>query len=352
MKKKLLIINKAQFGYHTDSYQYCEYLKNKYDITYMCFDTGQPKYYMNNIDVQYIPYKGSFLRRGYSFIKSCRAKIKFENYDMIFVVYLQMASLIRLGFDNKRFILDIRTGGVAPIPFKRYIYDKLMVFESIFFPKITIISECLREKLKLSKDKCQILPLGSDILSTTNKDFSTLKLLYVGILTSRNIHETVEAVGLFLEKNQVKLIYDIFGDGSTQDVLLIKKMISKYKLEQIVTLHGRKSHLELKPYFDTSNIGVSYIPITDYYDCQPPTKTFEYINSGMVCLATETKENKKLINKQNGILCKDTASSFLEGLLTFNINRETYNSNNIIHTLSSNSWNMISNKYLYEILEK
>jgi hypothetical protein len=43
MKKKLLIINKIQFGYHTDTFKYCQYLKDEFDITYICFDAKEIK---------------------------------------------------------------------------------------------------------------------------------------------------------------------------------------------------------------------------------------------------------------------------------------------------------------------
>jgi len=49
-----------------------------------------------------------------------------------------------------------------------------------------------------------------------------------------------------------------------------------------------------------------------YYDCQPATKTFEYILSGMVCIATSTYENKKLINNINGVLCNDIQKALQE----------------------------------------
>ena len=76
MKKKLIIINKAQFGYHTDSLKYCQHLKNDYNITYVCFDTGREKLYEDNVEVVYVPYEGSFLKRGLGFVKFCRNRIK------------------------------------------------------------------------------------------------------------------------------------------------------------------------------------------------------------------------------------------------------------------------------------
>lgn len=41
-----------------------------------------------------------------------------------------------------------------------------------------------------------------------------------------------------------------------------------------------------------------YVPITDYYEYQPPTKTFEYVLSGLLCLATATSSNKEVITEE------------------------------------------------------
>ena len=54
MKKKILFVNKEQFGLLTDSTKYCEYLSNSYDITYICFDDGHDKVEIDNIRYVYL----------------------------------------------------------------------------------------------------------------------------------------------------------------------------------------------------------------------------------------------------------------------------------------------------------
>ena len=46
--KKILFVNGAQFGYLTDVYKYCQYLKDQYHIEYICFDKHMPKIIMEN----------------------------------------------------------------------------------------------------------------------------------------------------------------------------------------------------------------------------------------------------------------------------------------------------------------
>lgn len=358
MKQKLLIINRVQFGYHTDSFKYCQYLKNDFDITYICFYTNMEKISDDGVKIVYVPYKGSFIHRGIGFIGYCRQYIKSNKIDLIFIVYFQMAFLLKLTSSSEKFILDIRTGAVGATFMKRKIKDTIMIFESMFFKNITIISECLRKKLKLKTKKCHILPLGADTLSETDKSFETMKLLYVGTFNSRNIHKTVLGLSDFMKKFKEKnldITYDIFGSGTTDEENLLLKTISELDLNEIVKFHGRKTHEELKPYFDCCNIGVSYIPITDYYQCQPPTKTFEYINAGLLCIGTSTQENKKLITEKNGVLCIDTIESFSNALINI-YSRDQYDSKYIRRTLIDYRWDRIVKQnllnYLMSILNK
>ncbi len=357
MKKKLLIINKVQFSYHTDSYKYCQNLKNEFDITYICFDTNETKIIETGIEVLYVPHKGSFIIRGINFIKFCRKYIRDNQIDLIFAVYFQMVFLLKLSLPFHRFILDIRTGSVSQDIKKRKMYDRIMRFESLFFKHITIISECLRVKLKLKKQKCHILPLGADPLSETDKSFTSMHLLYVGTLNSRNIDETVKGFSIFLSmlnQSGLDITYDIFGNGTKEMEMLLKDTIKDENLEKVVKFHGRKTHEQLKSHFNQCNVGVSYVPITDYFQCQPPTKTFEYIMSGLVCIGTNTEENKKLINSKNGVLCENTPESFAQSLKQLYMHKNTYQSYSIKKTLSEYTWNNIIRKklkpYINEII--
>ena len=354
-KKKLLIINKAQFGYHTDSYKYCEYLKNKFDLTYICFDTNKKKYTIDGVNIIYVSYSGSFFQRGYSYIKFCRKHIKKNNFDLVLAVYFPMVSFITLFNYKINFLLDIRTGAVNKSKIRRRINDYIMIKECSYFKNISVISKSLMDKLNLNINKCDILPLGSDIMVSNIKEYINIKLLYVGTLSSRDIHKTVEGLSIFYEKHKndnIIISYDIFGDGNVNDTELLKKSITKYNATSYVKYHGRKNHKELKLYFDKCNVGVSFIPITEYFDCQPPTKTYEYINSGMICLATNTKENRKLITNKNGILHYDTVESFSEALDILYIKKSIFSTINIINSLKMYNWKNIINNNLIPIINR
>lgn len=66
--KDILIISNEQFGYHTDSFKYSQILKSDYNITYLCFDKGQERVEISGVQVVYISWEGSKIKRSYSFI--------------------------------------------------------------------------------------------------------------------------------------------------------------------------------------------------------------------------------------------------------------------------------------------
>jgi len=353
VSRKLLIIHTLQFGYHIDSYEYVKNLKNDFEITYLCFDNNLEKIIIDGVRVQYVTYKRNFVKRGLRFVVESIKLINKNNYFATFVIYFQFVTLLRLLLPFHNFILDIRTGAVDLTHRKNKVNNKLMWFESLFFKNITVISENLRDKLKLQKRKTHILPLGADQISSEIKKFDQLKLLYVGTLLSRNIHQTVIGLSEYLDQKGKDIVsYDIVGSGSQKEEQELKNTIANHKLTDIVTFHGFIKHEELKPFFDKCNIGISYVPINEFFNCQPPTKTYEYINSGLLCVATNTYENKLLITKNNGILCDDNPRSFMRALAEVNKRKEFLDSNIIAETLYLHNWKNITKLNLLPYLLK
>lgn len=352
MKKKVLIINKKQFGYHTDSYKYCHYLKRDWDVTYYCFDIGEPKIVEDNVKTIYASFDGGYLKRWFYFLKGLKILMKKKNFDLVFIVNFEFCFLIRLFEKRSKYILDIRTGSVHKNKIRRFYQNWLIKFNSYFFKYITVISEGLAHQLKL-KDYT-LIPLGADEISSSRKDFKKLEMIYVGTLYNRNLHETV--VGLKIHNdnscNTAQLKYHIFGSGKKQDEELLLKTIKRCDLEDRVFFYGYRNHSEIKEYFDKCNVGVSYVPITGFYNHQPPTKTFEYILSGMACIATDIDANRQLISHENGLICQDSAESFAGALRKISDNKDKLKTEKIRASLNAFSWENIIKNSLEPFLQK
>ena len=126
-----------------------------------------------------------------------------------------------------------------------------------------------------------------------------------------------------------------------------------HELSDIVSCIGRVPHHDLKKYFDEANVGVSFVPLLAHYQYQPPTKTFEYLMSGLYCIATSTIANKEIISDPlNGLLIQDTADSFCEALEKYLKLADKINKNDLIKSVSQYSWDVIVDTYLKKALKK
>src|ERR1035437_3646719 len=278
-KKKLFIVNGAQFGHSSGHYFYCKYLVKDFSIIYVCYDRGLIKMALEGVEVYYISFKGGKIIRTLRFLKECIRHSFSEKPHILFVTYFNFCFLLALFCKSKKTILDIRTGSLNGNIIFRNIDNYFVLFQSFFFNRVIILSDSLRKKLHVSNKKCNIVPLGAEILVDGNHNFNALNLLYVGTLDDRNITLTIEGLHLFLQNNEynsVKISYYIVGFGSENESIKIMDTISENEMNEFVKFEGRKNYEELRPYFEQSNVGIVFLPKTPWYDCQPATKLFEY----------------------------------------------------------------------------
>jgi len=354
MKPEILIVNKAQFGYHTDSYYIALLLADAYEVTYICWDYGLPKISCDKVNTIYISRKGNKVKRYLRLLSGSFKEARKRYYRTIFIVYFRLSSLLPILLGSKRMIVDLRTGATNVKPAIRLLQNMFYRLESIFFRRLTVISEALSKKLKLPSRKVHVLPLGSDIISHTDKDFKELNLIYVGVLTRRDIDHTIKGFAKFYAEfhSMISMSYTIIGFGDEATESMIRSAITDARTGDRIRFVGRVPRQELKKYFDNHNIGVSYVPMNDFLDCQPPTKTFEYLLSGMPTLATATSENRKIINDKNGVLIDHSAEAFYKGLVTLYHHRQSYNSEKIRSSMTDHTWESIINKNLKPYLQK
>ncbi len=350
MNKKLLIINKAQFGYHIDTYKYCENLNKDFDITYIGFNMGIEKLTIPNVKVIYVSSKGHLIIRGIRFLLITLFKSLFH-HGLIFVVHFSGSQLFRPLNMFKKMILDIRTLSVSDSDQIKQKYNKELKENIKYYQHITVISEGIKDKLNL-KEKFTILPLGADIISNVDKNWNTIKMLYVGTLSGRELEKTILGLRLLLDSHpEIAITYDIVGDGFNDEINQLRSKIEELNLNNEITLHGRIPHNKLKPYFDKCNVGISFIPLKEHFQHQPPTKSFEYILSGLFCLATNTIANRQIINKNNGMLIDDNPKDFCDGLNSLIENSPIFNSKTIRQSAEQHTWNRVIKMNLLPLLK-
>ena len=340
MKKPLLIITRQQFGYHIDTLYYCRLLRQQFDITYVGWDYGHPRLVVEGVKVVYLGRDQHWAVRYLQFLWQVRALVR-AFPGLIFMIYSPGFSLLARGDQRNSAVLDIRTAAVSGGFLSRWFFDGLMRLEAGTFRYVTIISASLAARLKMSR--CHILPLGAQPLSHEDKEFSPARLLYVGTLHGRRIEDTVRGLRLFLDTNEPVsgCHYTNVGAGYGNEVDFLRELVEQLELGEHVTVVGQVPHSELPRYFQSANIGVSYIPTTEFYDSQPPTKTFEYLMSGMAVVATRTLENKRIVDHRNGVLIEATAESFADGLRSLIANRSRFDSSIIRASVAGFEWSDI-----------
>jgi hypothetical protein len=349
--KDILIIHAGPFGYHTPTYYYCLLLKDKYRITYLGIDEYKGKKDIDGIRYIYTPLVKNRLAKKINYFKAIINELKETKYDFILLNYFIFCSIIKI-FSNSSIALEIRTSFIFTNFFKRVIYNSILFIEARFFKTITTISHDLAQYLVLPS-RTFIIPLGAPKFPSYRKDFSKLRVLYVGTFNGRDIPKTIYAVSKFVNdfKYEIDIVYRIIGFGSTEDMQLIKSLIKELGMDSYITYEGVIRYPELAKYFEICNVGMSYIPLKRRYDSQPPIKSFEYLLSGMAVLATGTKENKKIINPDNGVITGDSIEDIYEGLKKIYLLRNSFQSERIQKESQKYSWNSIVDNSLIPYIE-
>lgn len=357
-QKNIMFIVPNQYGYNTGYFYYCELLaKEQYNVFYIGVDQQKPVI-KSNFGVNVI-----CINNGNRKLGNWRLKIaqishglcrKYE-FNKIIINSYNFCSLLLLTLPRKSCVMDIRTSFIATSRVKTIINNTVLYIDSLFFLKISVISKSLGRFMKIPLSKSYLLPIGANIEDYVERDFiSILSLLYVGTFYDRNIEKTIEGVALFRNRHpEVPIRYTIIGMGSEKEKELILLTIKENSLSDIVDFVGERRYEMLKPYYHTHNIGVSYVPLTKYYDCQPPTKTFEYLVKGMLVMCTPTSENAILTHSGNGVLLEsDSVEDFAKGIEYILDNRTRCNSRVIYEGSRQYSWESIVEKYLCPIIDK
>jgi len=315
------------------------------------FDEGKEVLKYDRIKLIHLAGGSKELSNKIRFFLEVRKVLNHENYDFILVNYFIGCSIIRL-FTRNKITIDIRTSYIFRNKFRRLLYNIILSCESRLFKNISVISEGLANYLHLPA-RCHILPLGAPLFPKIHKNFNSLKIIYVGTFHQRNISNTIFAFAKFFREfcNDIPMHYTIIGFGSEDDIVKIRTSIETEKMTDSISYLGAIRYPELTAYLNNHNIGMSYIPIEDHYDNQPPTKTFEYLLSGMAVIATGTRENQKVINYSNGIIINDSIEDIYFGLKEIFNRRTIYDTEQIQINARKYSWEDIVTKNLIPYIE-
>lgn len=350
----LILVGKSQFGYHLDSYKYCQYLSSTFNITFICFDLGKKKIELEGVEVIYVSYKNGKISRILDLINVVWGKISEKSNSFVFINYFFGCSLLPLisFFSRKKCVLhcDIRTLQVNAGWLQTAFSNTILNIELLFFSSKSIISQGIKRKLFFVGD-ASILPLGGDAISDNVTLEGGPTLCYIGTFNGRHLIETVKGFHkLILKEKNRALTYDIIGSGNSIEVERLTSYITKNNLSNVIRLHGYLTHEDSKRIIEKATIGVCFYPINNSYQHQPPTKLFEYVLSGLPCVSVETVETRKYISKYNGVLIQDNAESFCTGVQKI-LDYPDWDTEAIKSSLKHCTWEKIIESKLLPILD-
>lgn len=349
--KDVLIINKAPFGYLVDSYKWCQHLKSKCHLTYV--GIGKPVEHsdIGGLKIISVKPRNNRLFTAFCFISVCLWYI-LVNRGFTIVVFFDYCAILKRILPWKKMHLDLRTLSVSKDGKAREAYDNMIQKSVNLFDSVSAISKGVIQKLNIVNKPSFILPLGADMISQEKKDYSELHLVYIGTFDGRDLHKTIEGLADYVNAhNNCKVDYHIVGFSQFGEEQKLMDLCNQLGIADYVIFHGRVPHDQLSTVLDKCNIGVSFVPLTEYYDIQPPTKTFEYAMSGLFCIATDTSENRKLISSDNGVLIDDSALAFSEALSYIENHKGEFDEQKIRKSLDKSTWKSIVNDILIPNVE-
>lgn len=282
--------------------------------------------------------------------KAASALVKEKAAVTVIVKYYPFCFINKLLNLRSRIFVDIRSGSLYENRIRRGLANSLITLEALFFDRVLVLSESLFKRLRLPPSKTSVVPLGGRLTDYGKKSYETINLLYIGVLTNRRIEDTISGVRIYLEKREKRVTYDIVGYGTVKEEEKIRRLIKEFSLDGIVKFHGRVYGNDLRRFYEKCNVGVVYIPVTQGYNVQPATKSYEYLLGGLAVIATGTEENKSLINERTGILINDDAASFSNALKKIASGEATFNSDEIRASATKHDWENIINTMLRPLL--
>jgi len=347
LNPKIIFFHRSQlhFRFHIS---FAKELTKYCDVSWLCLDQGKPIIEIPNVSHIFLESKKykflNFLNYIYSIIRILIG----NQYDLYYVKNFPLCFILPLFFPKRKLILQLATPSVKDRKFVRILENIFLIkLNTLFYKSIIVGTEHMVSRFNLPDSKTYKSSYGFDQLSTVNKKFDHISLLYIGTLNNRELEKTIYGFSKFYQEycEKIKIKYDIIGSGNEKFVGRVIRAIQDTGLNDVIKYHGWMDDEQVIPFFDCCNLGVTFVPITDFYDIALVTKNFEYILSGIPVIATNTTKNKQYVNSDNGILVDDNESAFYDGLVRFYDVRNEFDSANIRETCSFFAWEKAGKRF-------
>jgi len=262
------------------------------------------------------------VRVGFSTCNFCKRR------QIPFVFYLGYPTLeshriaARLGYRRPRIIAEL--AATTGIPLRNWITRKA----DFVFAMSSYWVEQLVEELGIPSDRIQALPAGFD--SSLEPDIvggrrirQKLNLgdcptfFYMGAITPpRDVTILVDilaGVVRYLPEARLLLLY---GQGEEKALPRLEKKFYDKGIQNNVIFEPPVSYQEVPEYIAASHVGISPIETIPHYNVSSPYKFTEMLGMGCPVVASNTADQKSVLNKSRGGLCvRYNAEAFVEAIV-------------------------------------
>lgn len=349
--------------------------QNGFDVTMVLLAKGRQDQlnHLNGRKIQkiYLPSRHSGRKRVFSFISKTIHILNKEDFRIVHLdsscLYFALYKLCSKS--NAKFIYHSLS---YPLCFSkvRRIKDMLFIYlQSILMDRVIFQTVDAKKHwigLRNSK-KIDIVPNGFDknvlypVAEYEKRRFRERLNIYEGqpvlvfcgaISKFRKLDRLIRAFEI-VHRTLTDAELLVIGDGD--DLGNLKNCARSLQIEDSIIFTGRVPHDQLARYISAADIGLSYVPINENYNYNPPLKTFEYLACGLPTIATRTVANCKIIKDgTNGILVDDTPeaiSTTIVDLLQDKMNRTPLREN-ARKSIMSFDFSHIARKHLIPLYDR
>jgi glycosyltransferase involved in cell wall biosynthesis len=241
--------------------------------------------------------------------------------------------------------------------------------QSLFIEKVIVQSEELKRKMigirnlkrtdivDVGFNKNFFYPIDEKRRISCKKNLKIAQdhplAIYSGIISSsRQLDRLIIAFKMVLEAVPTANLLMV-GDGDSLEEL--KDLAQSLSISESVIFLGRVPHDQVINYLCISDVGISYIPINENYNYNPPLKTFEYLACGLPTIATQTESNRRIITDGlNGILINDTPDDLANSIISLlkDKNKRKFLSSNARNSIMQYDYGNIAKTALVPLYRK
>lgn len=328
-----------EYGTYPILYEYCNQLARlNFQVYYIGLsDTSESFLDSNGVNVIHLDKNKITYPVG--FAKSAKDLLISINPELVHVFHYRWCLLLPLmSLFRYQWLLDLRTVHVGDKDghYSRFTFlkNRLTWFESLFYDQSIALTKKIKALLSPSRKPVPVIPLGANISkfypTDREKERQIIRMsfslepddkvfLYSGTLNpNRKLEAVFTAFAQLLRQHKNSFLFILGHDKDNTATLENYRVLCKQLgISAHVHFTGYLPYHQVIKYYNASDIGLSFVPLTPYFNFQPPTKLFEYMAAQLIVISTRSNATLDVIEHgYNGFLTDDTPEGLSQAMVT------------------------------------